>query len=523
MGLLFDVPCVEAKDNYIEGVILKGENAQKILTRYISMAEFRQLTQATEKVYDLSKLRQDYVYALVTTDKNALKAFSCQISRDKKLVAIVDKKNNFKVSLESVDFDILPLETEKQNGKKKASQHEIEVSSIPINADGQPVDPNAQVRIDDEVKRGENAQMLFDRCMGNTEFHNMCAAIRDVYNLSHVREGRPYSLVYFPNASVGSKFVSFKYFVDDKNVLIVTKDEAKGQYKAKLDPIQYDVQLAVVRGSIRSSLFNAITDLGEGPELVGIMADIFGSEINFVRDIRSGDSFQIAVEKCYSKGSFVRYGRVLGVRFVQNGETYIGIRFPGHGKKGDDRYYNMKGESLSGSVLKSPVDVVRISSHYSQGRKHPVFKDIRAHLGVDYAATAGTPVRAVAGGKVMKVGWGTGFGKMVIIQHEDGMESQYAHLSKYAPSLNKGQYVRQGQIIGYVGMTGWATGPHLDFRIRKDGRYINPEKVVSTRFDPVNQRDRKAFEEQKKFVLNILDGSFSLASYKPGMKHLSVE
>ena len=514
-------------EKYIEGVVLKGENAESILTQYMTIEEFHRLFRSTKAVYDLSKLRQDYSYGLITSKKSGLKAFEYQINRSKKVV-VVCRDGKYTAAIHPVSYEIYPraVEAAKQEEVEQASLPSSEgekgedegtemvriVSDLPSD-EKKPGEEDADQRIDGVVRRGDSAQVIFSRCMSGKEFANMLQATKKVYNLARIRQDHTYTLVYGEK----SGFRLFEYQIDSDKKLIITRTGKN--YTASISSVKYDVKLAVVEGKITSSLFNSVAATGENPDLAVLMADILAAEINFIRDIRSGDSYQVAIEKLYSNGKFRRYGRILGVRFKNRGTLYEGFRFPY--RKGVDRYYNAKGESLHKTLLKAPLSFTRISSHYSASRKHPIFKDIRAHFGVDYAAPTGTPVKAVGDGTVTKVGWGTGFGRMVIIRHENSVESMYSHLSRYAKNIKKGTFVRQGQLIGYVGSSGWATGPHLDFRIRRNGQFINPEKVISNRSNPVSAGDRKRFNEQKAFIIKAMEGKFPLDDYKPGMLHLS--
>jgi murein DD-endopeptidase MepM/ murein hydrolase activator NlpD len=209
--------------------------------------------------------------------------------------------------------------------------------------------------------------------------------------------------------------------------------------------------------------------------------------------LRAGDTFHVLLEEKYLDGKFVRHGRVLAARFVNRGRSFWGFYFDGKVSAGG--YFDREGRSLRKAFLKSPLKFTRITSTFTHSRFHPVLQIYRPHLGVDYAAPTGTPVRAVADGRVNYAGWEGGFGNMVKIQHNGTYTSMYGHLSRMASGIRTGASVRQGQLIGSVGSTGLATGPHLDFRLLKGGQFINPLKVNFINAEPVNNSEIAAFRK----------------------------
>jgi murein DD-endopeptidase MepM/ murein hydrolase activator NlpD len=210
-----------------------------------------------------------------------------------------------------------------------------------------------------------------------------------------------------------------------------------------------------------------VSDVGEKPALAMVMADIFAREINFIRDLHPGDSFTLIMEKHFRDGEFKGYGRISGAHFINQGTTYEAYLF--NDADGFPYYYTQKGESVKRAFLKAPLSFTRISSTFSPRRLHPILKVWRAHPGVDYAAPTGTPVKAIGNGTVTFKGWSKGVGNYIALKHNNGYESMYLHLSAFARGLNKGKKVQQGEVIGFVGSTGYFTGSHLDFRMKKDG------------------------------------------------------
>lgn len=269
--------------------------------------------------------------------------------------------------------------------------------------------------------------------------------------------------------------------------------------------------LDTAEGVIGDNLFQAVADIGESPQLALRLAEMFGSEINFIRDLQEGDSFAVLLEKRYRDGEYKGYGRVLAARFTNKGKTYEAFLF----RDGRNRpqHYNSKGENLHKTLLQAPLAFTRLTSRFTHSRRHPILGTRRPHLGVDYAAPTGTPVKAVGEGTVIRRGWAGGYGNQIIIRHTAGLESMYAHLSGYARGLKQGQRVRQGQVIGFVGSTGLSTGPHLDFRLRQNGKFINPVKAVNPRGKPVSSRSMRDFARTVALERDYLDGRRPLGDY----------
>ncbi len=254
-----------------------------------------------------------------------------------------------------------------------------------------------------------------------------------------------------------------------------------------------------------------MADIGENPHLALKLVDLFGSEINFIRDLREGDSFSVLIEKRFRDGEYKGYGRILAARFTNQGKTYEAYLFnDGSGQQ----YYNRKGENLKKTLLQSPLAFTRITSRFSHNRKHPILGKTIPHLGVDYGAPTGTPVKAVGEGVVTKRGWGGGYGNQIIVRHVAGLESMYAHLSGFARGLKEGTKVRQGQVIGFVGSTGLSTGPHLDFRLRQKGVFIDPTKAINPRGASVTPKRMAEFRQTVEKELALLEGRKALAGYK---------
>ena len=253
-----------------------------------------------------------------------------------------------------------------------------------------------------------------------------------------------------------------------------------------------DVRVEAVSGEVRRSLFESVEALGESPQLVMELVEIFSSDFDFTADTRAGDRFRLLVEKRYAGDTFVDYGQILVAQYLSDGRVLTGVGF--EASDGRMAYYDPSGRSLKKSFLKSPLEFTRITSGFTYARPHPILGGVRPHLAVDYGAPVGTPVRAVADGTVMVAGWNGGNGIQVHLRHHAGYETQYNHLSRLGPGVRPGSRVSQRQVIGYVGSTGLSTGPHLDYRVAKNGRFVNP---LSEKFIPGQPLDGA---EHKRFV-----------------------
>jgi murein DD-endopeptidase MepM/ murein hydrolase activator NlpD len=246
-------------------------------------------------------------------------------------------------------------------------------------------------------------------------------------------------------------------------------------------PIERRVRVGT--GVVDSSLFAAgdASDISDATIIQ--MAKVLGYDIDFARDIRRGDHFAVVYEELYQHGERLRGGEILAVTFVNNGKRHVAIRH--RDESGSVEYYSDSGRPLRKAFLRTPVEFSRISSKFSVGRMHPILGRMRAHRGVDYAAPTGTPIMASGNGVVTFRGWQSGYGNTVIIDHGNKKTTLYAHLSRFALDLRKGQRVRQGQIIGQVGRTGLATGPHLHYEFRINGTHRDPLTVVLPQAEPL--------------------------------------
>ena len=357
-----------------------------------------------------------------------------------------------------------------------------------------------------EIRTGDRAGNILDEWMdANTREKILASAKKAGHNLAKIKLGHPFALALTETGA----FRALLYEISGQEILVVKKDG--DTISAKIEKIKFDTKLCRVDGIITSSLYNAIKASGEGIELAVELGRIFASEINFITDFREGDTFGILVEKKYRGGDFKGYGRIVGARLVVNKKEHKSYLYS------NGRYYNEKGENFHRELLKAPLSFLRVTSRYTMARKHPVHGKIRPHQGIDYGAPRGTPVMAVGSGTVTQAGWAGGYGKQVIIRHANGLESMYGHLGSFAKGISKGTKVKQGQTIGYVGATGVATGPHLDFRIKQGGKFVNPSKLVVPRDRGIkdNKKEMARFRKIVKRVDDYFANRKDLSGYKP--------
>lgn len=270
-----------------------------------------------------------------------------------------------------------------------------------------------------------------------------------------------------------------------------------------IEPVVRNANISQVmrHGSISDSLFLAGQQAGIPANVIMNMADIFGGVIDFLMDPRRGDEFSIFYEEKYLDGELVGFGEILAAQFVNQGREHLAIRY--ETVAGESSFFSPDGESMSKAFLKNPLDVFRISSNFNPNRMHPILNTIRAHRGTDYAAPTGTPVRATADGTVTWASRNGSYGKLIAIEHQGEFETKYAHLNDYAPSVRKGTKVRQGQVIGYVGATGGATGPHLHYEFLVRGVHKDPRTVLDQLPQAIalDEAEMARFHEQTREVI----------------------
>ena len=291
------------------------------------------------------------------------------------------------------------------------------------------------------------------------------------------------------------------YALDEARTLQVSRTDTGFEAITLAAEIEHRPTYAT--GSLTSSLYESGLASGLPPALIIEMADIFGYDIDFVQDIRVGDRFTVIYEDLYKNGEKLRAGNILAAEFVNQGKPLRAVRYTD--PQGNSGYYAPEGQSLRKSFIRTPLDVFRISSNFSRARYHPVLNRMRAHLGTDYAASTGTPIKATGDGRVVFMGTKGGYGKAIVLKHGSSYETLYGHMSRFRSGLGYGSRVQQGQIIGYVGATGLATGPHLHYEFRVNGVHRDPRRVTLPRASSLPRQYLDHFRASSTPLLTQLD------------------
>ena len=368
------------------------------------------------------------------------------------------------------------------------------------------------------IKVGQTLeQILTPYDLARTEIYEIARAFAQNFDVRHIRPGKTY-IVY--TDSVGT-FQKFEY-IDDQELCITVERDSTDEFLAQRIKIPVITKIESLNGRVSTTLYDAIIELNESPELIVLFSDIFQWDIDFFIDPRHGDEFRIIYEKTYllhpdrpdSLGEFVRYGRILAGQYFLKGEALTAVYFDN--APGQSGYYDLDGKSFQKTFLKSPLNYRRISSYFSGARRHPILKKLRPHYAVDYAAPMGTPVSAAADGIVVEKGYNSGLGNYLKIRHHNQRYTTlYGHLSRFANGIAEGVRVRQKDIIAYVGKTGIATGPHLHYAFYDRNIPINPLKIKNTSGDPILLQNRQSFDAAKSDMLLLLNRINSHFTYSP--------
>jgi murein DD-endopeptidase MepM/ murein hydrolase activator NlpD len=351
-----------------------------------------------------------------------------------------------------------------------------------------------------KIGRNENFAAALQRSgLSPDDAASATAAAQRVFNLRQIRAGNSVAV----NRSAAGQLREVDYRIDTDRMLKITPTDNHG-FSAEVKPIPSKTEVATVNGQIRDSLFNAVSQAGESPELAMQLAQIFGYDLDFYNDPRKGDTFHVVLEKKkYADGKTAGYGKILAAEYNNGGKKYQALLF--HDPTGHPGYYSADGKSLQKSFLRSPLKFsATVTSHFSKSRYHPILKLFRPHMGTDYGAPVGTPVQTIGSGRVEFAGRKGGEGNMVQIAHSDGYQTMYLHLSRMY--VHQGDRVEIGKTIGLVGSTGLSTGPHLDFRILQRGQYKNFEKLGLPPSDPIDKKAWPEFTLVRQQWLPLLEG-----------------
>ena len=326
---------------------------------------------------------------------------------------------------------------------------------------------------EERIRRGDTVASLLARLqVSDPAANDYLRKSKDARAILQLAPGRTMRVL----TSESGKFIALRYRTGTDKELVVRRGGET--LTTRIEPVALERRLVMKSGTVASSLYSA-TDDAEVPEAVADqLLKIFSGDIDFRGDLRRGDRFTVVFEAFYLDGESVRIGRLMAAEFVNGGKSHRAVWFEGTNGRGT--YYTPEGKTLSKEFLRSPIEVSRVTSGFSEARLHPVLQTVRAHKGVDYAAPIGTKVLAAADGTVEFVGPQSGYGNVVIVEHRDGVSTLYGHLSAFGSGLQKGQRVDQGAVIGYVGMTGLATGPHLHYEFRINGEHQDPLRVAAS-------------------------------------------
>ena len=386
----------------------------------------------------------------------------------------------------------LPLEVNTETAKKEflASDQQDTEQNIPL---------ENEVRwLEETVEKGDSISKIFSRMNLSAKLlHRIINSSNEAKQLARIRPGETLKV----NVDGEGNFLGL---ILERNAIKSLNIQAKDdEFRTRTIERGLETRIASASGTIASSLYQGAQRAGLSDELTMELANIFGWDIDFALEIRAGDHFSLVYEEEYLDGEHYGSGSILAAEFVNRGTVFRAVRY--RDKEGNNNYFSPDGRSMRKAFLRAPVDFRRISSRFTKARWHPVLGKKRPHKGVDYAAATGTPIKAAGDGRVIFRGRKGGYGKTVIIQHGNQYTTLYGHMSSYKRSVKSGSRVKQGQVIGYVGKTGLATGPHLHYEFRVNGVHRNPLTIKIPAASPINKQYKADFEQKSKPLLAQLD------------------
>lgn len=364
------------------------------------------------------------------------------------------------------------------------SSDEVELEAVAIPSEVFGVKTDGFTLHGDKVQKGEFPAEILQSCnLSGKEVHNLVEAAKGKFDFRDMQVDRPYSVLCDEETN---KATYFFYETDPENYVAfyIGEDSLGVELKEK----EIEKRWAESSGVIENSLYETIVSNDLSPKLVSELADVYAWSVDFFR-IKKGDSFRIIHKNKYDQGEFIGVSDIVAVNFNHHGQDYYAFWLEDDGEFGG--YYDEKAESLQGAFLKAPLKFFRISSKYQKRRFHPVLKRNKPHLGTDYAAPTGTPIWSTANGTITKASYTRGNGNYVKVKHSETYSTQYLHMSKIAKGIKPGVRVKQGQVIGYVGSTGLATGPHVCYRFWKNGEQVDPYKEKL----PSNKKLKEIYHE----------------------------
>jgi murein DD-endopeptidase MepM/ murein hydrolase activator NlpD len=347
-----------------------------------------------------------------------------------------------------------------------------------------------------EVQKNENLSEILTPFVGYRMVDKLARTTRDIFDVRKIRPGNPYAVIQTNDSLKQTLF--FVYEITKTDFVVYDFRDSLRVYRDE-KPVTKKIKAA--KGTIESSLWNAFIDQGIDINLALKMADIYAWTVDFY-GIQKGDRFKLIYEELSIDTVPIGIGKVMGAEFQTSDNNFYAFYFE---QDSIGNYFDETGENLQRTFLKAPLRFSRISSRFTGKRMHPILKRYTSHYGVDYAAPKGTPVVALGDGKVVMAKWNGGYGHYVKIKHNSVYSTGYGHLSKYGKGIKAGVYVKQGDVIGYVGSTGLSTGPHLDFRVYKNKTPIDPLKMESPPAEPVSKKNQDAYMEKIKPLKYSLD------------------
>ena len=348
------------------------------------------------------------------------------------------------------------------------------------------------------VKSGDTLARIAQReGISAQEIHKLMQSGNGIEQLARIKPG---DTIKYQNSEAG-ELLALSYDLSQTERLIVNK-ESRAFTVSTIDR-PFEIHQNRTSATIQSSMYGAAKNSGLSDNLIMEMASIFGYDIDFALDVRKGDTFNIIWDEYHRDGEKIKDGPILAAEFINRGRVVRAVRYTN--EKGDSDYFSPDGKSLRKAFLRSSVHFTRISSKFNPNRLHPIYKTKRPHRGVDYAARTGTPIYSAGDGKIIFRGKQRGYGNVVIVQHGNTYNTLYAHMSKFNSKARKGSRVKQGQTIGYVGQTGWATGPHLHYEFRVNGTHRNPLTVKLPTAKPLAKKYLSDFQSVSSPLLAQLD------------------
>jgi murein DD-endopeptidase MepM/ murein hydrolase activator NlpD len=375
-------------------------------------------------------------------------------------------------------------ETGEDNGLE--GPNTADTSALPKRAN-EPSRPGKVLR--GEVGPGDSmGQILRQQGMLPGDADELIRALSGTLDFRKIRAGQKYRLNFDPSGRLSG----FEFELSKVSKINVVRDD-EGKLKATKLDAKTELRQESLGGEIHGSLYRSMKRAGEDTSLVSFFVDVFAYDLNFYIDTHPGDTYRLLVEKEYFEGEFMGYGHVLAAEYQGSAGTYRAFWWQKPGSE-KGKYYDARGQSVEKTFLKTPLKFARVSSGFNPKRMHPVLHVRKGHWGTDYAAPPGTPIWSAAAGRITFRGRRGGAGNCVIVKHENGLQTVYMHMSKFKSGQRVGARVRAKDVIGYVGSTGLATGPHLHFGVKKNGRYIDPQKMKMTRGSGVSRKDMAQFK-----------------------------